>query len=513
MLCCGSVFAQSTHTNQGFLTVEGVSFIDQNGRSVILNGLNHVNKNPDQDYLDNNDEELFKQFKAWGFNFIRYGIHWDALEPEPGVINEAYLKEIDKRVAWAEEAGIWLMLDMHQDLYGRKFGNGAPIWATLDQELPHTTGSVWSDAYFLSAAVQKSFDNFWRNKPASDGIGIQDHYINLWKILAERYANSSAVAGFDLMNEPFMGSKATEVLGALMAGYGAILFETEGKILREEEVAQFLSDDQMRAAILSKLNDKALYEILLTPAYNLVDQFEKEDLSSFYQKTRDAIRSVNKRQIIFLEHNYFCNLGVPSQFKTPTDQDGKADALCAYAPHGYDLTTDTDGVNNPNYERVDYIFNQLFSVASKKNMPILIGEWGAYYMGENKYINPAQQIIKLIEKNLSGQSYWCYWNNIDHQDYFKVVLSRPYPMFTSGVLTQYENNFERKILTCSWIENDKITSPTRIFIPNLQTFEIAQVELKPHSSIKVERIENQLGGYLDIAPMGKVCDREIIIQY
>lgn len=58
-----------------------------------------------------------------------------------------------------------LILDMHQDLYSRKFDNGAPLWATLDDGAEHVTGTIWSDAYLMSPAVQRAFDNFWQNRP------------------------------------------------------------------------------------------------------------------------------------------------------------------------------------------------------------------------------------------------------------------------------------------------------------------------------------------------------------
>lgn len=145
-----------------FLRVESQRFVDTQNREVILNGINHVVKDPAQNYLYPDDEQLFQAFREYGFNCIRYGIIWDGLEPEPGVINEEYLQEIDKRVRWAEENGIWLVLDMHQDLFSRKFSDGAPIWATLDQEKPHQTGAIWSDAYLMSPAVQQAFDSFWQ---------------------------------------------------------------------------------------------------------------------------------------------------------------------------------------------------------------------------------------------------------------------------------------------------------------------------------------------------------------
>lgn len=57
----------------------------------------------------------------------------DRLEPEPGVYNEDYLKEIDERIQWAEQNNLFVVLDMHQDLFSVKYSDGAPEWATLDE--------------------------------------------------------------------------------------------------------------------------------------------------------------------------------------------------------------------------------------------------------------------------------------------------------------------------------------------------------------------------------------------
>jgi endoglycosylceramidase len=75
--------------------------------------------------------------REWGFNFARFLITWDGLEPAPGVYDEAYLDRVAERMDWFRAAGIYVVLDMHQDVYGavdsdgRSIGgNGAPPWAS-----------------------------------------------------------------------------------------------------------------------------------------------------------------------------------------------------------------------------------------------------------------------------------------------------------------------------------------------------------------------------------------------
>ncbi len=111
------------------ITVKGDQFVDNYGRQVILNGINVGSKNKEDGYIFQSGPELYTNLKKWGVNCIRFLIIWDGLEPEPGVYNEAYLKEIDKRIKWAEENDIFVVLDMHQDLFSVKYSDGAPEWA------------------------------------------------------------------------------------------------------------------------------------------------------------------------------------------------------------------------------------------------------------------------------------------------------------------------------------------------------------------------------------------------
>ena len=149
--------------------LKGPGSIDSFGRQVILSGINKVNKDKKMNYTDNDSLSSYEQLSKYGFNCIRLGLIWDGVEPEPGKYDEKYLDKIEERINWAAQNGIYVMLDMHQDLYGQSFaegsamGDGAPRWATITENQPHITGTIWSDSYLISPAVQKAFDNFWAN--------------------------------------------------------------------------------------------------------------------------------------------------------------------------------------------------------------------------------------------------------------------------------------------------------------------------------------------------------------
>ncbi|MGV2806536.1 cellulase family glycosylhydrolase, partial [Clostridium perfringens] len=133
--------------------------------------------------------------------------------------DDAYLSRIKQQVVWAEQNDLYVFLDMHQDLYSLLYGDGAPAWAPLSDDLPHVTGHIWSDAYLESPAVNRALDHFWRNTSASDGIGLQDHYAAMWKHAAQFMADCPNIIGYDMMNEPYPGTSGQEVLGTIIAAY------------------------------------------------------------------------------------------------------------------------------------------------------------------------------------------------------------------------------------------------------------------------------------------------------
>src|SRR5699024_2617668 len=142
------------------IKVSNRHFYDQYGRQILLHGVNMVCKKPEQNYICHWDDEDFSNLHKWGLNVIRFGIYWDALEPEPGVYNDEYIEKIKKQLLLAKKYDLMIILDMHQDLYSSEFGGGAPAWATLADGEKYESGVVWSDAYLFNKAVQKAFDNF-----------------------------------------------------------------------------------------------------------------------------------------------------------------------------------------------------------------------------------------------------------------------------------------------------------------------------------------------------------------
>ena len=171
----------------------------------------------------------FAQMRALGFNLVRLTLSWSLLEPEPGAYDRAYLDRIAQVVGWAEEQGMYVLLDMHQDNYSRFMPpddapeaaplatkvpceghhcDGAPAWAVLTDGEPGL--ALLGQAPF-DAKVAAAFTSFWLNRtvpaPQGDapGTGLQDHYIGAMAALARRFRDNSTVVGYEIMNEPLPG--------------------------------------------------------------------------------------------------------------------------------------------------------------------------------------------------------------------------------------------------------------------------------------------------------------------
>jgi len=268
---------------------------------------------------------------------------------------------------------------MHQDLFSADYEDGAPSWATLSDGHEYEKTDLWSDAYLLSPAVQACFDNFWNNAPATDGIGIQDHFITAWVKIAERFKNNPNVVGYDFFNEPFPGSASLPIL------------EIVGN-LKEKILAGSITEEDLYNTIGA-----------IEP---ITGGFEESVLLPFYERIGRAVRKVDKYTWIMLENNYFSNAGVPTHVRPITDEDGELIEYQVFAPHGYDIFVDTDDYDGEDTSRVDLIFGVHAQVAASMGIPMLVGEWGCYPNATPSQVHQAAHLKALFEQLGASDTYF-----------------------------------------------------------------------------------------------------------
>ncbi len=114
----------------------------------------------------------FAQLKTFGFNLVRVPFHYGLLmdDDRPLALRPDAFKWLDRAVDMAEDAGVYVILDLH----------GAPGGQSVDGP----TGRVNINQLWTDAARQEQ--TAW-----------------LWQRIAEHFAGRSTVVAYDLLNEPW----------------------------------------------------------------------------------------------------------------------------------------------------------------------------------------------------------------------------------------------------------------------------------------------------------------------
>lgn len=336
------------------LGVEGRRIVDDQGRTVLLRGpaVNQLG-----DYFQARADIPpvipfsrwdLEQIAALGFNAVRLLVHWSALEPERGVWDEAYLARIRQAVRWAGELGIYVVLDMHQDAWGKDVNtdpdevceapfapaigwDGAPAWATITDGLPRCRLLVRE----LSLAVARAWESFWEDRD-----GIQGHLVETWAWLAAAFKDDPTVAGYDLLNEPGIG------------------------------------EDYVETVRVRK--------------------------GAFYRRAIEAIRRAEagaRPKIVFFEPTVIWS-GVPKEEPHPfTD-----DTQIVYAPHIYVESISIDvAILGTVLFPLPWGFARADQEAAAYGAPLWSGEWGRFYDDGGDY---ATRYAALEDRYQIGGSWW-----------------------------------------------------------------------------------------------------------
>lgn len=189
------------------LHIDGCFFRDDQGRVLILRGINATNdmKLPPSRGI-NNPSEL-DPLPGWGLNVIRLVFNWETYEPQPGQYNEAYLDYYKSIVDAAWERGMYTLVDFHQDIFSRYVaqgcGCGFPAWAISPDHpaaVPDNGPNCenWTMIGISSIDMHDSWRDFYANR-----TGVRTRFLMLWERLAAKFADHPGVIGYDIINEPW----------------------------------------------------------------------------------------------------------------------------------------------------------------------------------------------------------------------------------------------------------------------------------------------------------------------
>jgi endoglycosylceramidase len=446
----------------GPVRVSGTRITDSLGRQVVLRGVNAGRK--DGDFLPaHSKEDVQALVKSTGVNLVRLYVAWRALAPRPGAIDARYLAGVRERARRWSDAGVYVLIDMHQDVWGGPVtSHGAPNWATLGKgrALPLPADAPWQ-ARYIDPRVWGSFEALWSNQVVpGTKRGLQDHYADAWVTLVRSLEGIERIVGYDLMNEPFMGAevgRAVEDLlkkaagPALVASGRAVASSSKRgalhglvELVRRGPVnplAPFFAaragvrgfkkgiKRDLQAELMKLVRDPKQHHRILEALTRVNAGFERR-LSSFYTRVGRRIRAVDRETAIFVEPMALVGIGVPSGLPRPA-----LDRL-VYAPHLYDAFVDSGLGFDGELERLRRTFLKHRLTAMRLRAPLFLGEWGHLDTlpkgaGRAKYATGAANTIEAAPG--VGAAYWEHTPGAEKDGALDLVL-RPYARRVAGRL-------------------------------------------------------------------------------
>jgi endoglycosylceramidase len=294
-------------------------------------------------------EADYEKMASWGFNIVRIPIVWSLIEPKPNQYNDSYLANTaDRDLAWAQEYGIHVIIEMQQDCWSPRFTScdawdqaGVPLWATAS----------YQDSDLGQAQARLDFWNGLGPNGTSvtaSNPSMRDRFFAMWLHVAERYRSSTVVAGYDLFNEPY-------------------------SLVYEQEYWPQIGGSS------------------ITTPWN----FTETILVPFYTALIGSIRTVDPDHICFWEAPWQI---LPYPIGLPVSN-------IAYSPHypgQFNFTTYDPSL-------VKYVMQFLVTKSKAWNAPVFIGEWGMRADADaNNVTNYIRDFSDLLDKYLMSAAWYSY---------------------------------------------------------------------------------------------------------
>lgn len=409
--------ADATPAPRGPLHPDGRWLKDRFGRVVIVHGLQLARKTPPyyppRSSFGPRDARLIERL---GINAVRLSWFWAGLEPERGRYDRRYLAGIVRAGRLLAARDVFLLVESHQDVYGPKVrGSGFPAWATEDDGIPLGPDMGFPGNYFAPATI-RAFDNLWAGKD-----GLWDAYANAWRVVARAFRREPMLLGYDLLNEPWPGSRAAEC--AQPAG---------------------------------------------------CPSFDRGTLGPFQDAVAAAVRREDRRGIVFYEPHLLFDFGAASWLPRPPAATGPR----GLSFHAYCLG-DQASAKAACPTEDSLVFGNALATARAMDAVPLFSEFG-----DTDDLAVIERYLELADANRSSWLYWAYKDWVDvpggagHGSLFAddgniasinqakaTLLSRPYPMAVAGVPGAYAFDPRTGRFTLRYAADPSVRAPTVVFVP------------------------------------------------
>ncbi|CDS08592.1 hypothetical protein LRAMOSA09953 [Lichtheimia ramosa] len=430
----------------GPVNQETHQILDEFGRTRFFHGTNVVMKEPPwyrpaewvpgvSSFGTKDVENMYDL----GLNVVRLGHHWAGAEPIRGEYNETFLDIMKKQTKLAEDHGLYVLVDVHQDVLARQLcGHGVPDWFVktdwvsegkrfpfpqklkpfpVDENGFPTPESLcgtidWSLSY-TNVAVGNAWGRLYNNY---DGLG--DAFAAYWKKLASQYVDTVNIVGYNLLNEPWVGDTWAD-------------------------------------------------PTLLVPG--VADHKVMEDL---WNRAAKQIRTVDNDTLIWFEG---ATLDVLSGFNNVPLGDGSktVQSYHYYAPPQVGSISNT-------------IKNRHKDDARLKTASVLT-EF-TFWMGDDKQMSNLAEAVAATDEQMVSWIGWAYenlYNGTTGKPYPQLAkhYSRAYPTAVAGTPKSYSFDEDSGTFKLTFTSDPNMVAPTEIMLPPSTFPNGYSVQVSPENSV------------------------------
>ncbi len=189
------------------LVAQGPYFRDSQGGVVFLRGVNVAGNSKVPPFTGVTSISDLEMLPALGVNTLRLLFTWEAFEPVKGEYSDDYLEYYRRVVGWADQLGLYVIVDFHQDAYSRYSldgcGEGFPRWTLTPEVEPSAPDNGEScRSWGIKMVIDPSLATTWSHFH-SDKYGAGSAYLDMVETVAQEMAAFDNIIGYELINEPW----------------------------------------------------------------------------------------------------------------------------------------------------------------------------------------------------------------------------------------------------------------------------------------------------------------------
>ena len=403
-------------------------FVDEYGRVKLFHGANYVNKGFPWYPQDLTNQTHLDNLKLWGFNSVRLGVMWTGLRPDIKTVNTTYLNIILKIIDDLSQRGIYVIIDLHQDMMSTKFGayDGVPRW--LVDRLPSASIAPYPWPFknenlgfkaYLTDSCGSAFQSLYSNKN-----NFQDYLSEYWAIVSKAMSNLTSIIGYELINEPWAG------------------------------------------------------DLYLNPSILLPGIAGRYNLMPMYDNLSKIIRNYDNETLIFYEPvtwGIILNGQIVGTGFTKAPGDDPSKTVLSWHYYCWFLQFNENPLKNNTFPMIDRIgcdyFQRELSFQTVKTNQEQIGggafltEFGVCSFSKNNGTLDTTECEYVLNSADQYFSSWTYWDSNFYVNGIINIFSRVYPQSTSGKPIYLFYNPKSLLFIYEFEQNPTITEPTEIYVP------------------------------------------------